>query len=100
VTDRRELRAAILAELAGLRLWLAEVRCGAIRRGAELSRRRDECRSGHARAALLVTAREVLAVAEASENALSILEGDLAELLVDTPAQERGVRGGGPSENS
>jgi len=52
-----------------------------MRRASQLSRRRDEFRSGRARAALSVIARDVLGVSEAAEAALSGLEGDLNELV-------------------
>lgn len=74
-------RAEIVAELAGARLWLAEVRASSLRRSADLGRLRDRVKSGRTRAALQTVQRELLAVGEAAENGLATLEGDLSELI-------------------
>ena len=83
MTPGQRRRAALAAELAGAKLYLAEIRAAALRRAADLSRiGATPGRPGQLRSFLHVTARNLLTVAEAAEAALGNFEGsDLDELV-------------------
>jgi hypothetical protein len=83
MTPAQRRRAEVVAEVAGAKLYLAEVRIAAMRRASDLSRiANTPGHRGHLRAFLHVTARNLLAVAEAADAALSDFDGSDVDELV------------------